>query len=102
MILSHESLKHTIVLRTGIVHCYCHHIVRSFSISLEAWHGQTHAWTRHSSMYSAETDTFMAFFTINLLCFLGNVQVNWPKLFQVFSVTFTYACVHSIIPHQHV
>ena len=42
------------------------------------------------------------FFTINLLCFMGNVQVNWPKLFQVFSVTFTYACVHSIIPHQHV
>ena len=36
---------------------------------------------------------------------LGNVQLNWPKLFQAFSVNFTlivfYECVHSIIPHQH-
>ena len=36
---------------------------------------------------------------------LGNVQLNWPKLFQAFSVNFTliffHECVHSIIPHQH-
>ena len=35
----------------------------------------------------------------------GNVQLNWPKLFQAFSVNFTliffHECVHSIIPHQH-
>ena len=34
----------------------------------------------------------------------GNVQDNWPKLFQAFSVKFTlkifHECVHSIIPHQ--
>ena len=36
---------------------------------------------------------------------LGNVQFNWPKLFQAFFVKFTvnffHACVHSIIPHKH-
>ena len=36
----------------------------------------------------------------------GNVQFNWPKLFQAFSVKFTviffHKCVHSIIPHQHI
>ena len=35
----------------------------------------------------------------------GNVQFNWPKLFQAFSVKVTFncflECVHSIIPHQH-
>ena len=35
----------------------------------------------------------------------GNVQFNWPKLFQAFFVKFTvnffHACVHSIIPHKH-
>ena len=35
----------------------------------------------------------------------GNVQDNWPKLFQAFSVKFTlhffHECVHSIIPDQH-
>ena len=35
----------------------------------------------------------------------GNVQLNWPKLFQAFPVNFTlisfHECVHSIIPHQH-
>ena len=34
----------------------------------------------------------------------GNVELNWPKLFQAFSVKFTlifyHECVHSIIPHQ--
>ena len=35
---------------------------------------------------------------------IGNVQVNWPKLFQDFLSSlpsFFHACVHSIIPHQH-
>ena len=36
---------------------------------------------------------------------LGNVEFNWPKLFQGFSVKFTlivfHECIHSIIPHQH-
>ena len=36
---------------------------------------------------------------------LGNVELNWPKLFQAFSVKFTllfcHEYVHSIIPHQH-
>ena len=35
----------------------------------------------------------------------GNVQFNWLKLFQAFSVKFTFIffheCVHSIIPRQH-
>ena len=35
----------------------------------------------------------------------GNVELNWPKLFQAFSVKFTlivyHECVHSIIPHKH-
>ena len=35
----------------------------------------------------------------------GNVELNWPKLFQAFSVKFIlifyHECVHSIIPHQH-
>ena len=38
-------------------------------------------------------------------CLIGNVELNWPKLFQAFSVKFTlifyHECVHSIIPHQH-
>ena len=38
---------------------------------------------------------------------LGNVvKLNWPKLFQAFSVKFTviifHECVHSIIPHHSV
>ena len=36
---------------------------------------------------------------------LGNVQFNWPKLFQAFSVIlsliFFHKCIHSIIPHQY-
>ena len=36
---------------------------------------------------------------------MGNVELNWPKLFQAFSVKLTlifyHECVHSIIPHQH-
>ena len=39
------------------------------------------------------------------LSIIGNVQFNWPKLFQAFSIKFTlilfHECVHSIIPHQH-
>ena len=35
---------------------------------------------------------------------LGNVQDDWPKLFEAFSVKFTlilfHECVQSIIPHQ--
>ena len=35
----------------------------------------------------------------------GNVQDDWPKLFQAFSVKFTlnsfHECVHSIILYQH-
>ena len=35
----------------------------------------------------------------------GNVQFNWPKLFQAFSVTlsliFFHNCINSIIPHQY-
>ena len=35
----------------------------------------------------------------------GNVELNWLKLFQAFSVKFTviifHECVHSIIPHKH-
>ena len=35
----------------------------------------------------------------------GNVELNWPKLFQAFFVKVTlifyHQCVHSIIPHQH-
>ena len=37
--------------------------------------------------------------------FFGNVELNWPKLFQAFFVKVTlifyHECVHSIIPHQH-
>ena len=36
---------------------------------------------------------------------LSPKAINWPKLFQAFSVKFTlifyHECVHSIIPHQH-
>ena len=36
---------------------------------------------------------------------MTNVELNWPKLFQAFSVKFTlmfyHECVHSIIPPQH-
>ena len=35
----------------------------------------------------------------------GNVQFNWPKLFQAFSVILSLICfhnyIHLIIPHQH-
>ena len=36
---------------------------------------------------------------------LGNVQFNWPKLFQAFFVILSlicfHRCIHSIIPHQY-
>ena len=41
-----------------------------------------------------------------LITFVGNVELNWPKLFQAFFVKVTlifyHQCVHSIIPHQHI
>ena len=37
---------------------------------------------------------------------IGNVQVNWPKLFQDFSekfnLNFVMQCVHLIIPHPSI
>ena len=53
-----------------------------------------------------ESETFDKLQICNkLISIFGNVQFNWPTLFQAFFVKFTviffHECVHSIIPHQH-
>ena len=50
---------------------------------------------------------FVKYFTSERLIigYMFKLKVNWPTFLQAFSVRFTlfcfHACVHSIIPHQH-
>ena len=56
-----------------------------------AWLDTLLDWSR-INVFCKKPHTLRVFFIINLLCFMGNVQVNWPTLLQVFSVTFTLIC----------